>query len=220
LLYHRLGGTVTLRRCRAEGNAGNQIKSSGHTSISNSVAIGNCGYFQGKPFTYSTDQCRALGNAISLEFQTGSKAEIVNTSVYSEGDCLLIATEQACNGTEKLISRNNLFVAGTDFLQPFETSALFYSECAGLKFDSDYSIIYNTKANACPVGSHDLCSDPLIGPFSGDAINMIPAGGSPAIDTGLAAGVYNSFTVPNYDLRSHVRPFGSQVDRGAYEVGP
>ena len=219
MLYHRLGGTVTLRRCRAEGNAGNQIKSSGNTSISNSVAIGNCGYFQDKPFTYSTDQCRALGNAISLEYATGSKVEIVNTSVYSEGDCLLIATGQACIGTEKLISRNNIFVAGTDFLQSFENSALFYSECAGLNFDNDYSIIYNTKDVVCPLGSHDVCSDPLIGPFSGDAINMIPASGSPAIDTGLGVGVYNSFTVPDYDLRSYVRPFGSQVDRGAYEVG-
>ncbi|MBN1953689.1 MAG: hypothetical protein JW900_01455, partial [Anaerolineae bacterium] len=49
LLYHSLGGRIVLNRVRAEGNAGNQVKTAGWTEITNSVLVGNCAFFEGQP---------------------------------------------------------------------------------------------------------------------------------------------------------------------------
>lgn len=51
LVYHNLAGTITLNRVRAEGNAGNQIKTTGNTVIINSEIIDNCYYFMNQDFT-------------------------------------------------------------------------------------------------------------------------------------------------------------------------
>jgi hypothetical protein len=56
LLYHQLGGSISLNRVRAEGNAGSQIKVTGSMAITNSVLVGNCAFFEGQSFT----QCRCV----------------------------------------------------------------------------------------------------------------------------------------------------------------
>lgn len=141
LLYHRGAGLITLERVRAEENAGNQIKTSGSAQILNSVIIGNCGYFSGRSFTYDVDDCRALGNAVSLRYDPGNAVTLSDSSIYSEGDCLLLATGNSCNGTESLVSRRNDFRRAPEFLNPDDRSCLFYSECGGLLLDDAGSTI-------------------------------------------------------------------------------
>jgi hypothetical protein len=218
LLYHSLGGVITVDRVRAEGNAGNQIKTSGEAHITNSVVVGNCGYFAGKPFTHGVDDCRALGNAISIEFGSASEVTLVNSSIYSQGDCLLLIG--ACDGASRFVSRNNVFLGDTDFLQPGENTCFYYSECASLDFDHDYGVIDGTKQDdQCPWGANDLCADPrLTGPMSGDAFGMQPEPDSPAKDNGLPVGSLG--LVPDVDFLQNPRPAGPGVDRGAYELQP
>ncbi len=209
LLYHRLDGSVTIRRTVAMGNAGNQIKTNGAARIENSVIVGNCGYFEGQPFTYNVDPCRAYGNALAVSLQPGDRAEVVNNTITGEGDCLMEALcEGTCTGSESLWMRNNIFVGRPDFAQPDEATCLVYTESVTL--DVDYSVITGTKDEPpCP-GAHDLCGispglvDPSLDSFDG---HLLP--GSPAIDAGTASGA------PPDDLDGH--PRDSSPDIGAYE---
>ena len=217
LLYHSLGGRITIRRTRAEGNAGNQVKVTGDATIVNSVLVGNCAYFAGKPFTHQVDHCRALGNTLELFFQPGKQITLVNNTLFGNGDVLVDVGVRtgSCDGTEKLTAINNIFLAGKDHNQPSETAALFFKQgCASLTFDADYGVIHNVK-DQCKYGPHDLCKDPRLGPLAGDAYGMSPRAGSPAIDSGKGVGG----AVPAVDLLGRRRPRGAGVDRGALEVG-
>ena len=233
LLYHSLGGRITIDRVRAEGNAGNQIKVTGSAMITNSVLVGNCTFFEGKPFSYDIppDPCRALGNTMAIVYTGGEHTTIVNSTIYGQGDGLVSGGSREgyqCNGTETLTARNNIFRGDEDYYSPGDITFLFYQEgCAGLQLDSDYNIVYSAKNVTCGAngpyvnsGGHDLCQDPqLAGPLSGYTYGMIPTAGSPAIDAG------DNSVCPAVDYRGQVRPTdgdgdGNAVcDMGAYEVG-
>jgi hypothetical protein len=229
LLYHELGGRIVIDRVRAEGNAGNQVKITGQSAITNSVLVGNCAFFEGKSFTYNVDPCRALGNALEVVYAGGEHVSIVNSTFYGQGDGLVGGGPRegySCNGTESLMGRNNIFLGDTDYFDPGDVTFLFYQEgCAGLKLDSDYNIAYNAKNIECGTNgpyvnsrSHDLCQNPqLSGPFTGNEYGMVPVPGSPAIDTG------NNAVCPATDILGNPRPVdgnedGNAIcDRGAYE---
>jgi hypothetical protein len=85
LLYHTLGGSITLVRVHAEGNAGNQIKVAGQTTITNSLLVGNCAFFENQPFTYWVDHCRALGNTLEVAYTAGADIGL-NSTFYGQGD--------------------------------------------------------------------------------------------------------------------------------------
>jgi hypothetical protein len=191
LLYARAGSSITVRRTRAEGNAGNQIKTNGPVLIEDSVIVGNCGYFAGKPFTHQVDDCRALGTALALDLRAGDLATVTNSTLASEGDCVLTAEcFGACDGSERVRARNNILIGDVDFLQPFERSCLAYQETfphGDAVFDLDFSLIEGVKHDACP-GAHDLCG-PVPGLTSStlDSFDARLLPGSPAIDAASAA---------------------------------
>jgi len=229
LLYHSLGGRVVLDRVHAEGNAGNQLKIAGQVTITNSLLVGNCTFFEDQPFTYNVDPCRALGNTLELAYTGGEQVSIVNSTFYGQGDGLVGGGPRegyACDGTETLVARNNVFLGDEEALSAGDITFLFYQEgCQDLKLDSDYDIAHTVKDGECGVassyvtsGAHDLCQDPqLSGPFSGMAYGMVPAPGSPAIDAG------DNAICPAVDIRSLARPAdgdgdgNAACDMGAYE---
>jgi len=220
LLYHTLGGTITVRRLRAEGNAGNQLKTAGSALIENSVLIGNCAYFQGQPFTHNVDNCRALGNTLSLSYTGGEAVTLVNSTLYGQGDVLVLTgprdSSTSCSGTEQLTAINNIFVGDTEYLAPFEKTGLHYNDgCTGLTFTEDYNMIHNVKGSCPGKGAHDLCQDPLLTKMSGGTFQVLPLAGSPAVDSGKPVGG----GVPAVDFFSYKRPVGAGVDRGACELG-
>jgi len=230
LLYHSLGGTVTLNRVRAEGNAGNPVKVTGSLVMTNSVLVANCAFFEGKPFTHNVDPCRALGNILEVTFMGGEQVSLANNTFYGQGDGLVCAGPREetgrCIGTEQVVARNNVFLGDEDFNSPGDISFLFYQEgCGSLKLDSDYNIHHTVKNVACGAngehvnsGPHDLCQDPqLSGPFSGNTYGLMPTSGSPAIDAG------DNVLCPATDFGGLSRPVDGDgdglaiCDMGAYE---
>lgn len=229
LLYHTLGGSITLDRVRAEGNAGNQIKVAGQTSITNSVLVGNCAFFEEQKFTYWVDHCRALGSALLIAYTGGEQISLVNATVYGQGDGLVGAGPREgfqCDGSETFQARNSIFLGDTDYFDSSDITFFFYQEgCAGLRLDSDYNVAFNVKDVECGVsgdytrsGGHDLCQDPaLAGPLTGVAFGMTLTPESPAIDSGESA------TCTQHDILGAPRPAdgngdGSAIcDRGAFE---
>ncbi|MFA5133829.1 MAG: choice-of-anchor Q domain-containing protein [Patescibacteria group bacterium] len=214
LLYHTKGGIITLKRVKAEGNAGNQIKTSGNLIMSDSLVAANCGYFDGKPFTKSVSACRAAGNALSVQLsQATDKVSLINNSLYGQGDCLVIA-QRSGGGSGIVRSLNNIFLGDYQYGKGTEASCLFWSDQNSITFDNSYSVIYGVKDldSACPAGSHNICKDPLLTSIGPAGFNLRPKNESPAVNDGLyAAGV------TSIDYTGKKRP-KINVDIGAYEA--
>jgi len=204
--------SITIRRTIAEGNAGNQVKNfRGPFLLENSIIVGNCGFFDGQPFTFNVDNCRAGGTALAIGLAQGDRATVTNNTFSSEGDCLVTAEASSSPaGSESVLLRNNIFVGQTDFLQPFENSCLAYQETFPANpFDMDYSVIVGVKEDRCP-GPHDRCGvSPGLVNTAVDGFDAHLEAGSPAIDAGSLAGA------PRDDFDG--RPRDTHPDIGAYE---
>ncbi len=218
------GSSVTIRRTIIEGNAGNQVKNyRGPFTLEDSIIVGNCGFFDGKSFTFNVDNCRALGAAVAVGVTRGGQATITNNTITSEGDCLVAAecSSGNCDGSEDVILRNNIFQGQVDFLQPFEQTCLVYEETIpGNPFSLNYSLVNNVKDDACP-GSNNLCGvSPGLVNLNIDSFNANLLSSSPAIDAA------NNAACTAADRRGLPRPQdgdgnGSQIcDMGAIEYKP
>lgn len=229
LLYHDPTGSVTVKRSRVEGNAGNQIKSATNTIIDNSIVIGNCSYFNNNSKTFQSngfDNCRAMGNAIALSLNAGTTDTITNSTILSNGDDLIMSMGSSCNGSETIKSLNNIFIGGPNFNRNGENSNLYYASgasgngdgpCASVGLSDDYSIIYNTKnvSSDCTGKSHSQCIDPKViesvsDYYTGDTFNANLQSDSPAIGAGLSIQGASSLDFNNYDR-------GSSWDIGALQ---
>lgn len=211
LLYARLpGSSIEIRRTIAEGNAGNQIKTNGPVSLENTIAVGNCAFFEGQPFTYMVDACRAAGNTLSLTLRPGNQANVVNSTLTGEGDCLVQAEcEGNCNGSELVSLQNDIYQGGPDFLQGDVTCLSYQDTFPSDPFRFDYSLIFQVKDDACP-GIHVTCGlPPGLANSSIDAFDAHLVAGSPAIDAGTSAGA------PADDFAGALRD--GHPDIGAYE---
>ena len=212
LLYLQPGSSVEIRRTLVEGNAGNQIKVTGPLILENSILVGDCGFFKGKPFTHHVDNCRAAGNALAVYLYGGDQVSVVNNTLLSAGDCLVYAElEEAGDGSETVYLRNNIFLGWPDFESPSEQSCLVYEESFPTNpFDIDYSLIAGVKDGACP-GPHDLCPADLgltNASQEGYDAHLLP--GSPAVDAGLPD------AAPADDFAGHARD--EAPDIGALEL--
>ena len=87
--YHMDGSpnsSVTLRRVYAAGNAGNQVKITGNSTVENSVLVGHCTYFKGKYNMTEGDICRAYGATVLLVLNGGHTATLRHNTLAGEGD--------------------------------------------------------------------------------------------------------------------------------------
>jgi hypothetical protein len=223
LLYAALDSRTEIRRTKAYGNAGNQIKVSGPTEIENTLIVGNCGYFDGKPFTYNVDDCRSLGSALAVNLRKGNTVSVVNSTIVGQGDCLGAVEcggTPACDGSEKVIIQNNIFLGYEDFLSPGDTACyLWFDRNNFYTTLVNYNIVFGTKIGAFGLSSHDVNQDPLLVNNSLEAFDGRLDRRSPAIDSGLSVGSLSGL-IPQDDLEGASRPQGAGVDRGAYESAP
>ncbi len=213
LLYGRPGSSIEIRRTIAAGNAGNQIKTTGPTTIENSVVVGNCGFFDANAATHHVDHCRASGNALALFAYRGDRVTITNSTIAGEGDCLaLVGCREGggCDGSENFVFRNNLFYGVTEFADVTDRPCLIYvQDVPSHVVDADYSLVDGVKVEVC-FGAHDLCGLPAgvlgasIDTFDGRLLAT-----SLAIDRGTTT------NAPAIDFTG--APRDERPDIGAYE---
>lgn len=227
LYYLEPGGELDVERVVARANAGDQLKVAGDATVVNSLLVSNCAVFDGWPLM--SDHCRGGGSALIADLHPGSRVAVVNSTLASEGDCVLLTecTDGTCTGAEELVVRNSVVVGTVDWWQPFEHSCLYWwddSQLPADPVDMDYNLVSGVKdqATVCPQGPHDQCvADPMLVDVEIDAFDGHLLAGGPAVDTGLAVGTpVGQAAVPGDDLDWHQRPLGDAPDRGAYERVP
>ena len=207
LLYMSAGGTVTVRRTWAEGNAGNQLKTKGNSLIENSVIVGNCGYFTGVGNMQSGDHCRALGSALSIGMTATSTATIVNNTISSQGDCLILSGGGGSGAS--LTIANNLMIGEIDYRQPSERSCAMYTEGTE-QVTWDKNFVTGVKNSVCPGNS--LCIGlPLVASSLYSNFNPQPLIGSPLINSSSIG------RAPTLDYNR--APRDANPDIGAFEFG-
>jgi hypothetical protein len=236
LLYKGVGGKVTIKRSKFEGNAGQQVKIAGSGSIENSIVNGNCGYFKNQTFTSvrspGFDNCRAAGDTVTFDvISLGNTFEIYNSTLMSDGNILVYSGGGNCNGTEKITARNNIFFGGSKFMYNPENTTLYWrggsdgngtGPCGTLPFDEDYSVIaqnFKDPTGTCAKkGAHSVCADPQFAEtstdtfFKGEKFNADLQSSSPARDKALVISGLSSLDFNYFDR-------GASWDIGALEYG-
>jgi hypothetical protein len=210
LLYMADGGSVTFRRVWAEGNAGNQLKTKGNSRIENSVIVGNCAFFEGKYNMLRGDNCRAMGNALSIGMFSNSTVELVNNTISSQGDCVVVS--HGGSSGAKLNFFNNVMIGEVDWTNTSERSCVHYAESSSAATTWDRNFVTGMKNNACPGNS--VCTGTHIANRSFSAFDPTPVSGSWLVDNASSA------RAPDTDYHNRNRKgVGFGPDVGAVERG-
>ena len=214
LLYVREEGSrIEIRRTVARGNAGDQIKTAGPTEIENVLAVSDCGFFSGKPFTHEVDPCRSGGSAIALNLRAGDEATVVHATLAGQGDCLLIAECQEghnCAGSAPVLLRSVILLGYPEFSGEGDVTCLTWTPIEPDPIAIDHAIIRGVKnpPDVCPAAS--LCDavpglvDERLETFDGHLQ-----------ETSLAIDMGASDEAPTEDVEG--RPRDDAPDVGAFE---
>lgn len=200
---------VIVRRLYAVGNAGNQVKVRGNSTIENSVIVSNCGYFSGKDFMLAGDQCRAGGNAVQLVLTASDTATVRHNTITGQSGVLIGATEG--DSTARVNIQNNVLVGFPSFLAPSVLASVYYANAAPAPVSWAGNLVWNVKSGTCPTGS--ICGqNPKLTNMTLASFDAEPLAGSPAIDrVPTPRGVIR-------DFRRKPRPADGTADIGAIEV--
>lgn len=155
------------------------------------------------------DNCRAMGNALEIGMFSASRVEVVNNSITSQGDCLIVSH----NGSSaaQLLLANNLLLGKVDWRQPWERSCAHYKNSGNAQVIWSNNFVSGVKNDSCPGDS--LCSgSPMIANESLANFAPEPLTGSPLI--GAADPVWAT------PIDYLCRPRNAEApDIGAYEFG-
>ncbi len=236
---HAPTANLTVKRSRFEGNAGNPIKlPNGINHVENSKIIGNCGWFEGKSFTSTVDcvggyagfdNCRAGGNTLEINTGSASSTEILNNTIYSNGDLMINNSNQSSIGTLFEIENNILF-HGQEWNNGGAQDAGFYNccsavtgtcNCGGSQPTSNYNVVYNRYGTGwAPSGTGNVTSDPLLNEAT-EIENGFYTGSE--MDVTLASASSSAYNIADetaslledVDFNNWAR--GANWDAGAYE---
>jgi hypothetical protein len=230
LLYANGSGSVTYRRVKAEGNAGNQLKVAGPSLVEDSVVIGSCALpwstfppnnytgayessqFRGKYNMELSGTCRASGDAIAVSLSPGATSTLRQNTVTGQGGCLVMYTQGDASSTIQL-SNNVLYGGNNDWLT-FATGGGVRPTCgiygyqSGAQLVTDNNLVWAVRNDQCPPGS--LCTDPKLNSQALASFSALPTPESPVIDA-------SNQRQPSLDNRSVERPQLGHYDLGAIQ---
>lgn len=240
LLYGDGTNTVVMNRVRSEGNAGNQLKISGTSTISNSVIIGNCAYLydpanMGAGWMDAGDMCRAGGDAIAVVPGSNTplnppvNIEIVNSTITGQGNGLVVIGSGGNAGSHVKILSNVFYGQQNwrDTLSGFPDQAgsvyIYNSPLSGITASNN--VIWNTKdAGTTTVPCTPIpgmaCKDPLLTIEALTNFNPMPLATSPLIagTTAINSTAYDFYNVHRPTNRNGV--WGYDIGAVQYVAAP
>lgn len=211
LLYMEGPGSVTVRRIRAGGNAGNQLKVTGPVLVENSIIDGNCNFFEQVPDARMVhgDHCRARGNSISLRPTAGARAVIRHNTISGDGDCLLVTSHG--HRTATVLVQNNALLGGPEWRGGpglRQLTCAHHAEQSRTRVVFTGNLLWRVKDGFCPPGN--ICgADPLLAALDHDPA---PPPASPLVDA------VTPLPAPLDDFFGQPRPQGARSDIGAVEA--
>jgi len=208
LLYSNDDIQVTVQRALLENNAGQQLKTGRGGLIENSVIIGNCGVFSDYPNMQGGDNCRALGDTVSVGLVSGSAAVLINNTIIGQGNCLVIGSSDSSGSSVTLA--NNVLI-GTDYWHdPSTLSCLLWAP--GSQDIWINNLVHNVRNDVCPEDSFCGLGPGVQGPAL-ENFDWQPIADGPLVDAA------DPNVSPNNDFRTFLRPAGNGPDIGAVESG-
>ena len=171
-IYHNksaYAGTslITLKRCLGEGNVGAAFKLDNHSSIEDSIAIGNCSYLEGQDFSRSTIVACRGGATVGFEWhdEVTPYPKIINSTILSNMDVAIMGSgsDQTCTSSQEVYVYNSILLGGYDHNDPGTLSGVYYVDpnCPATLVE-DYNVCYDFKdTNTYCTGVHDDLTDPL-----------------------------------------------------------
>jgi len=192
-------------------------------SIENCLAVSECSFFDGKPFTHHVDNCRSGGSAFSVTTRRGNQASLVHSTVAGEGDVLLLVVceeEGSCDAVEVTVL-NNIFREYQEFHDPSDISTYIWYEPSvfGTRL-FDYNLVYHSedtlRLGNISLSDHDINQDPQFVDDRLESFDYQLQATSPAIDAGILGSNVN-YLLPDHDINGTYRPSGDGPDMGCYE---
>ena len=187
LLYANGSGTTLVMQSRFYGNAGNQMKISGPSSIVDSIAVGNCMWTQEKKGTsmsgamQAADDCRALGATVELDFPlSDQQAVLAFNTVTGQGDGLIDASQKG-SGNTVVLANNILDGRHSDKRGDEPTFGYYGGDDNVVPATWIGNLVHGVRHGACPGDS--VCEDPLLRDPVFATYDPAPRSGSPAIGT-------------------------------------
>ena len=208
LLHSNDNLQVTVQRALVENNAGQQVKTGRGGLIENSVIIGNCGALADYPNMQGSDNCRALGDTVSVGLESGSSTMLINNTIVGQGNCLVSGSGGSSASSVTLA--NNVLIGNDYWHDPNKLSCLFYAD-GGDDFWTN-NLVHNVRNDACPEGSVCDAGPGVQGPALED-FDWQPIADGPLVDAA------DPNVSPDKDFRTFLRPAGNGPDIGAIEHG-
>lgn len=192
-LHASPSANITFDHVTAKNNAGNQLKTNGTVTISNSVVVGNCASFVGVGSMQgnnsggggtSGDICRAQGDTIVPGQSPNLTTNIVNNTIISEGNTLVTIPGPGTgfgDKTSKLNIANNILIGQTDWIKNDGSLTDIWWWGDGTPVNTPTltnNVIFNTKTTTCPAGN--TCADPKLTNETLVAFDPTPTAATPA----------------------------------------
>lgn len=236
MLYHEFGGKITIKNSRLEGNAGNQIKTSGNAEIINNIIIGSCAWNsrQEDALGKEGEICRAGGNTLSLHFtHADTQVSVINNTVYAEGDVIINTGNRSSvpESTQSLYVVNNVFYGLIDYRQNFENAAMYYTVAPFPYTQMHNNIIHKPKNGGYPCinfpnntpsdnnGQEGFCTDAgAVSYYDNDDFSVISNPHFPAIDIGHRYTAYDIATLKRESANPYPLDADSPVVNNGYNA--
>lgn len=227
MLYHTLGGSITINGGMFSGNQGQQIKVAGNVTIQNAAVNGYCNNFAQYPTGGAggnqSGDCRAGGGAITMQQNAPNQTSLIQYStITGDGDVLLggNGSDGASNGGTAYTPNstnvwryvNNIVLGQPSYVRPGQQAAFDWHSDGAFSGTVQYigNLVWNTRNTTCD-GTGVICKDPQLQneTLAGFSWNLLPS--SPAINNANPA-----YWVP-VDYYGTPRPLGGGYDIGAVE---
>lgn len=209
LLYHSLGGKITVNGGVFWGNIGNQIKVEGDALVENAVINGMCNNFAAFPVGgadgNNANDCRAAGTAVVMAQNGPNQTSILrHDTITGNGDTLLVGGGDSArdgshytpDASNRWVYENNIFLGQPSAYRSGRKTALDWYADGAFKGTVMYTsnIVWGVRYSKCPGDS--ICRDPQLQDQSLVHFNPRPLTGSPALGAAKAVAGAQS-TQPN-----------------------
>lgn len=192
LLYANGSGSVTVDSGYFARNAGNDIKTSGRVTVTNSVFVGQCAWWRTTRYPAAADSCRAGGGELADFTAPNQTVTYAYNTITGESGCLFGGNNTYHGTSTPVVSSdvyqvfNNIFLGQPSaYNRGQQTCFAYYGEPVYATINYASNIVWNVKHGACPAGS--ICKDPKLKNQGLQAFDPEPLAGSPAINAARAA---------------------------------